>query len=299
MPKLLKRDTLEETFMVKKLVKIASREAKKAARKATSILFADPELLYKEERHLVDKPFFFPGTNGKGVLLVHGWTSTPYELRRLGKYLSENGYTTSGIMLSGHGTIPKDLEGIGYEKWIEDIQKGVEELRESCDKVYIAGTSIGASLALIAAQRDKDLAGLVLMATPYRMRLEPAALFVAKILLRLKKKYRQKWYPPTFGLSTTITRLISYQSYPVKSVLEAFRLVQEARKNLSAVTQPILVMQSTSDHIVAKDSLERIYEGVGSGVKRKKYIRKAYHTFISDIRNEHVFQDILDFLENN
>lgn len=285
--------------MVKELVKFARREAKKAAKKATSILFADPSLLYKEERHLLDKPFFFSGTNGKGILLVHGWTSTAYELRRLGRYLNENGYTVNGINLSGHGTVPKDLENIEYGKWIRDVEEGIRELRKTCKKVYVVGTSIGANLALIAAQRDKDLAGLVLMATPYRMRFEPAALLVAKTLLRMKKKYRKKWYPPTFGLATSITRLISYQAYPVKSVLEAFKLVQEARKNLLAVKQPVLVMQSTHDHIVASGSLERIYKEVGSAVKRKKYIRKAYHTFISDIRNEHVFQDILDFLENN
>jgi len=30
-----------------------------------------------------------------------------------------------------------------------------------------------------------------------------------------------------------------------------------------------------------------------------RYIKKAYHTFISDVKNENVFQDILDFLDAN
>lgn len=267
--------------------------------KAKSVLFADPKLLYKEERHLVNQPFFFEGSNGKGVLLVHGWTSTPYEVRRLGKFLNENGYTVSGIQLSGHGTVPKDLEGVGYETWVEDIVAGYEKLKQTCDQVYVGGTSIGANLALILAEKEKDLAGIVLMATPYKMRMEKTALFFATMLLRFKKQYRKKFYPPTFGVATSITRLISYQTYPVKSVLEAFRLIQEARKNLSAITQPCLIMQSTSDHIVSRGSLESIYNGIGSKVKKKIYIEKAYHTFISDIKNEHVFQDILRFLDGN
>jgi len=68
---------------------------------------------------------------------------------------------------------------------------------------------------------------------------------------------------------------------------------------LPRVTQPCLMIQSTSDHIVAKGNLEKIYSAIGSKNKQKKYIQKAYHTFISDIKNEHVFQDILSFLEEN
>lgn len=277
--------------MVKKLVKLAG--------KAKSVLFADPKLLYKEERHLIDQPFFFKGTNGKGVLLVHGWTSTPYEVRRLGKYLNEHGYTVYGIMLSGHGTKPKDLENIGWLEWVGDVRNGYYELKKSCKKVYVGGTSIGGSLALILAEEKQDIAGLVLMATPHHMRLESAALLVLKILTLLKKKYRKKFYPPTFGVATTITRLISYQKYPVQSVLEAFKVVQEARSRLRAVTQPCLIMQSTHDHIVSRNSMNRIYKEIGSVKKQKKYVEKAYHTFISDIKNEHVFEDIFKFLKEN
>jgi carboxylesterase len=281
--------------MVKRIVKFAGKTAKKAK----SILFADPSLLYKRERHLINKPFFFEGTNGEAVLLVHGWTSTPYELRRLGVYLNENGFTAKGIQLSGHGTVPKDLENIAWLTWVEDVRKEYEKLKEEYQKVYLVGTSIGANISMLMAKEKSDIAGIVLMATPYRIRKESIVLFFAKILMLFKNKYRKKFYPPTFGLSTTITRIISYQSYPVKSALETFELIKEARKDLEKITQPCLLMQSTHDHVVAKDSMECIYEGIGSKRKKKVYVSKAYHTFISDIRNEHIFHDILDFLNEN
>ena len=59
------------------------------------------------------------------------------------------------------------------------------------------------------------------------------------------------------------------------------------------------MLQSSDDHIVAKKSLDMIYAKVSSRVKKKKYIPNAYHTFISDIKNEHIFEDILDFLNKN
>ena len=277
--------------MVQRIVKLAE--------KARDIIFADPKLLYKQQRHLVNKPFFFVGNNGKGILLVHGWTSTPYEVRRLGEYLHEAGYTVLGIQLTGHGTVPKDLEGVKWQQWNEDLSAGYEKLKLTCDQVYVGGTSIGANLALIFAKKQKDVAGLIIMAAPYKMRMERTGLFAAKILVRLRKKYRRKFYPPTFGLSTTITRIISYQTYPVTSVLEAFEAVKEARKDLCNISQPCFVLQSTHDHIVSLESIEKIYAEIGSKIKRKKYIEKAYHTFISDIKNEHVFIDILDFLNEN
>lgn len=262
------------------------------------VLMPDPKLLYKEERHLVNQPFFFEGTNKKGVLLVHGWTTTPYELRRLGKYLNDNGYTVMSPMLRGHGTVPKDLEGIKWTDWMADLEKAYRELKNKCDTVYLIGTSIGSNLSIIFASQKSEVAGLVLMAAPYEIRKEKFVEVVGKFLSKIKK-YNRKFYPPTFGVSTTITRLISYKTYPIKNALEVLDLIKKSRDMLPQISQPCYIIQSSSDHIVTKKSLEKIYEKIGSKVKAKKYIHRAYHTFISDIKNEHVFNDILNFLNEN
>lgn len=270
----------------------------KAIKKVKSILFADPELLYKEERHLINKPFYFEGNNNKAVLLIHGWTSVPYEVRRLGKYLNENGYTVSGPMLSGHGTVPKDLENIKWTDWLEDIRNEYLKLKEKYEKVYVCGTSIGGNIAVMLASKYPEVSGLVLMATPYQIKLEKLVFLWAKTL-SLFRKYNKKFYPPTFGVATTITRIISYQTYPVASALETFDLIKISRKYFSKIIQPCFVIQSASDHITARGNLEKIYAIIGSRVKKKKYIKRAYHTFISDVKNENVFQDILEFIDSN
>jgi len=266
--------------------------------KIKNVLFADPKLLFAKDQQLVNKPFYFPGNNGKAVLLVHGWTSTAYEVRCLGEFLNSAGYTTTGPMLTGHGTDYHDLENVGMEDWLADIRQAFENLRKEHQQVYIVGTSIGSNLAVIFSADRNDVAGLVLMATPYRMKLEMVTIRIAK-LLNLIMTYKKKFYPPTFGLSTTITRLISYQTYPIASALETFSIVEKSREVFGKISQPCLVMQSTHDHVVSKNSLEEIYNRIKSPVKKKKYIHQAYHTFISDIKNEYVFEDILEFLEKN
>ena len=271
---------------------------KKIHKTAKSILFANPELLYKEERQLTNQPFYFQGNNNKAVLLIHGWTSVPYEVRRLGKYLNENGYTVSAPMLRGHGTVPKDLENIKWTDWLSDLQKSYQELKEKYDKVYISGTSIGSSLAIMLAKNNPEIAGLVLMATPYKIKFEKIVYWLAKLHLKFKK-YNRKFYPPTFGVSTTITRLISYQTYPIASALETFKLIKISRKYLKNIFQPCFILQSDHDHVVLRKSAEKIYASINSKIKKMRYIKKAYHTFISDVKNENVFQDILDFLDAN
>jgi len=275
-----------------------TKRIKKILNTVKSVLFLDPQALFNEEKHLLDKPFYFKGEGGKAVLLIHGWSTTPYEVRRLGKYLNENGYSACGPMLSGHGTVPKDLEGIDWKIWLEDVEKVYLELKNNHGQVYIAGTSIGASLAVLLAEKYPDVSGLVLMATPYKLRMEKIVEWAVKIFGKFFQ-YRKKFYPPTFGKSTAVTRLISYQTYPLSSVLQAAEVVRAARKNLEKITQPCFLLQSSSDHIVSKGSIDELYDRIGSAEKKKKLIKKAYHTFISDIKNEHVFSDILNFLEEN
>lgn len=273
-------------------------KVKKILQTAKQVIFPDPWELYKKEKHLLNQPFYFEGNNGKAVLLIHGWSSVPYEVRRLGKFLNENGYTVSGPMLRGHGTVPKDLENIKWNEWLEDIEKSYLELRDRFGKVYVGGTSIGANLTVLLAKKHPEISGLVLMAMPYKFKLEKSAYFFVRLSLKFIR-YRKKIYPPTFGVSTTITRLISYQTYPLKSVLEAFELVKQSRENLYLVKQPCFILQSTHDHMTVKNNLELIYDQIGSEIKEKKYVQRAYHTFISDIKNEHVFQEILNFLNEN
>ncbi len=273
------------------------REAIKKKRRQ-NILLSNPYLLYKEEQVFIKQSFYFKGNNGEAVLLLHGWSTTPYELRRLGKHLNRAGYTAYSPMFSGHGTKYQDLENIKYEDWISDAHNAFEKLKRNHNKIFVGGTSMGANIALCLAKKRNDITGLILMATPYKLKFEKIGEISIKMLSSFKK-YHKKFYPPTFGLATTITRLISYQKYPIKNVLELGKIVKKSRENLEAISQPCLLLQSAHDHIVTKNSATKIYEQIKSEKKKVKYIQKAYHTFISDIKNEHVFEDILKFLDEN
>jgi len=269
---------------------------RKLLKKFRSVLSVSPKILYEEDGGVLNDSFYFSGTNGKGVLLIQGWSSTPYELRRLGTYLNESGYTVYAPLLKGHGTKPKDLEGVFWQDWMDDVRKGYKKLKENCEEIHIGGTSIGASLSISLAAKEKNIASLVLMATPYKLNFERTARF---LYIFLKYFYVRKIQIPLFISPRTITRKVAYKNFPVRSVAEVLKSVEHARENLDKINQPCFLLQSRLDYIVSKNSMEKIFEKINSKTKHKKYIEKNYHTFISDIESEYVFEDILSFIQAN
>jgi carboxylesterase len=69
------------------------------------------------------EPFFFQG-NKIGCLLIHGFTGAPKEMRWLGEYLANQGYTVLGVRLAGHATRPEDMRRMNWEDWAVSVEDG-------------------------------------------------------------------------------------------------------------------------------------------------------------------------------
>jgi len=88
-----------------------------------------------------------------GILLLHGFTASPTELRPLANVLYQAGYTVSGIRLAGHGTHIDELRKTSWPDWLNSAQQGLEELHETCEQVYIIGLSMGGVIATFCSWR--------------------------------------------------------------------------------------------------------------------------------------------------
>ena len=99
------------------------------------------------------EPFFLPG-GSMGVLLVHGFTGLPAELSMMGEYLQQRGCTVLGVRLAGHGTTVEDMSRMTAEDWLDSVRDGYALLRGSCERVVVAGHSMGGLLALLHPAQD-------------------------------------------------------------------------------------------------------------------------------------------------
>ena len=84
------------------------------------------------------EPFFFKG-NQVGCLLVHGFPGTPQEMRWLGEFLQNQGYSVLGVRLSGHATQPSDLLRVRSSDWLADLEDGYHWLSGTCTRIYMIG----------------------------------------------------------------------------------------------------------------------------------------------------------------
>lgn len=266
------------------------------AEKFWHAFFSDPfENMYRE-KHLINKPFYFSGNNRAAVLLVHGWTSTAYEFRSLGKRLHEEGFTVYAPLLSGHGTVPKDLESVTWKDWFHDVERAYLDLQRTHDRVFVGGTSIGGNIALLLAKCYGNIDGLILLGTPFRGRAERISYGIFK-LWSFFSAYKRKILPPTPESFRSTTRVTAYDTYPVQSAFEAFQLICESRKNLSLVTQPCYLAQAHNDHLLSKNNMHMLTQEIASEKKIVRTIYGAYHTFIADPDKTFVHDDIARFLK--
>ncbi len=248
-----------------------------------------------KEGHLVNQAFSFEDGNDIAVLLFHGWSSTPYEMRALGQYLHEEGFDVHAPLLLGHGTQPEDLEGVHWYQWRNQAQAEYDRLIKMGKKVIVGGMSMGGSLSLLLARENDDVQGVILMSTPYRMRREALSKYLF-FGMRPFKKYSTKKYPK-IGNGSCLTQKIAYQRFPLTSGYEAYKLISEARKHLHRVTAPTMIIQSEHDHLIQRKSIFSFEWNLGSQHIKKKIISHAYHNFIGDEENRFIFKDILYFLD--
>ena len=80
------------------------------------------------------EPFFFR-RGPQACLLIHGFTGTPYDMLRLGRYLADQGYTVMGPRLAHHATHPNDMKRSHWHDWYLSALDGWHMLRSECEQV--------------------------------------------------------------------------------------------------------------------------------------------------------------------
>ena len=113
------------------------------------------------------EPFFFPG-GSTGVLLVHGFTGAPKEMRWMGEYLAQKGFSVLGVRLAGHATQPEDILRVHWQDWLTSVEDGYHLLKGVASNIVIGGLSLGGVLSLIFASRF-EVAGVIAMSTIFEL----------------------------------------------------------------------------------------------------------------------------------
>lgn len=226
-----------------------------------------------------------------GVLLIHGFTGSPASMREWAEQLAAAGYTVAVPRLPGHGTVWQELNVAGWQDWYYCIEAEYLALRERCDQVFVAGMSMGGSLALRLAEQQPDVAGLMLV--------NPALGAVDQVA---RVSGLLKYVLPSVASVGNDIKLPgvdegAYATTPVAGVHQLFKLWADVRSCLDLVTCPIILFRSSIDHVVPGSSSDAIVRLVSSLSITEIVLENSYHVATLDYDKQIIFERSLAFLD--
>ena len=236
-----------------------------------------------------------------GVLLIHGLTGTPTEMRLLGKGLNRAGYTVYGMQLAGHCGDADDLLKTGWRDWYASVEAAAEKFRHEVDHLFVAGLSMGAVLALkLAAERPELVKGVGVYGATFRYDGWAIPWFgkFSFLLPLLHKfgigKHRMVHEGEPYGIRDERLRAqvsaamlggdsaaAGLPGNPWYSLAEMYGLAAEVRSQLSQVTAPCLVAHASEDDVASLKNAELVMREV-SAPAELLLLENSYHMITID-----------------
>ncbi|MFC7287804.1 alpha/beta hydrolase [Herminiimonas glaciei] len=264
---------------------------------------------------MTEHEFLFEG-GSTGVLLIHGLTGTPNEMRLLGKGLHRAGYTVYGMQLAGHCGSADDLIATSWEDWYESVRVAADFLRTRVDRMFVMGLSMGALLSLkLAAEQPEKVSGVAALATMFRhdgwsMPLYTRLCFLLRIFktLRIGRNGFFTEQPPYGIKDASLRRHIVEQMQagdsavaglpgnPWWSVAELYALAANVRRRLPAITAPCLLVHATEDDIASLKNNALLVQNSVSGPVQTLWLEDSYHMVTIDRERRLVIQRACDFI---
>ncbi len=238
------------------------------------------------------------GSGEDAVLLLHGYTGTPYEMRPAGEFFAEKGFLSYCPRLKGHGTSEEELNNCSFYDWISSAEDAYNYLKAKSKKVYVMGLSMGGLLTLKLAELHSEINKVVVLAAPLYLTGENG-LFVNACRIGLfrylvksvkkpppiDKRYREIWIKNP-----------SYRSVPTRSSYEFYKLMRNVRGGLKSVKQPLMMIYSRNDRDVDFGNLSLILSLVSSSKISLFIPENMGHLITLDEGNREVFNEIYNFL---
>ncbi|WP_198972174.1 alpha/beta hydrolase [Xylophilus sp. ASV27] len=251
-----------------------------------------------------------------GVLLVHGLTGTPNEMRVLSKGLHKQGFTVYAVQLAGHCGTVDDLVATRWQDWLASVRAGADRFAPHVDRLVVGGLSMGSVLSLALAQeRPQQVAGVCALSTIFRYDgwSIPAYTRLAFLLplFRMLGIGRRRVFmeQPPYGIKDEALRkrivarmhagdsaAAGLPGNPWWSIQEMRRLSAHVLRRLSDVHAPCLVVHAAHDDVSAVGNAHDIVRGVVHAPVELVLLDDSYHMVTIDRERRTVIERTAGFV---
>ena len=236
-------------------------------------------------------PFILDGGE-IAVLMIHGFTGSPISVRPWADSLHRAGFTVAVPRLPGHGLTWSEMNETTWQEWFAEVDQNFLALKQRHKRVFVAGFSMGGSLALyLAARRSRELEGLLLV--------NPS---ISDDRFFMKFVPILKYFIPSLGGRGTDVAAPnpprhSYGRTPLKALHSLQRLWREVQKSLHLVEAPLFIGYSINDHVVDPKNSELVIDGVASVDIREVIFERSFHNVALDHDLPILAQESIKFIQ--
>ncbi len=235
------------------------------------------------------KPFLFEGGK-RAVLLLHYFTGSSANLRKLGRFLQEKGYTCYAPQYKGNGVSPEEFIQTGPEDWWRDILKGYQLLKDKGhEEIAVAGISLGGVFSLKLGY-TLPIKGIISMCAP--MHLSAAVMY--EVVLAYARDYKKREEKSAEQIKAEMDEL---KKAPINMLKELETLCEDVHNHLQMISAPTFVVQARLDQLINPESATIIYEGIQSDHKQIKWYEQSSHVITQDKEQDQLHEDVYNFLE--
>ena len=233
------------------------------------------------------------GSGAVGVLLLHGFTGAPYSVRPWAAHLEAEGFAVAVPRLPGHGTSWQELNRTAWTDWYAAAERAFVDLGRRCERVAVAGLSMGGALALRLAEQHGDAVAALSLVNPCINITDPRIRF-SRLLSVV----------PSFpGIADDIAKPgegeFGYTRNPLRALHSQTALWADVRDHLDRVTAPTQVHWSRQDHVVDPSSLALLRAGLRTAGLEVVVLERSYHVATLDYDAEDIFRGSADFFRRH
>lgn len=235
------------------------------------------------------EPFSAPG-GPHGALVLHGFTGTPQSMRGLAKAFAAAGFAVELPLLPGHGTTVEDMATTGWDDWSGTAEAAYQELAARCDRVVVAGLSMGGTLTAWLAAAHPEIAGIVAI----NPAIDPPAPSFIEMLRGILQSGTTVMPAVGNDIADPNETELAYDGVPVASMLSLVERGEDLYGRLGDVSCPVLIMNSPQDHVVPPVSSDVLASKVSGPVERVS-LDRSYHVATLDYDKDEIESRAVEF----
>ena len=260
---------------------------------------------------------FYEKHGDDAVLLVHGLTGTPAEMRAVAKRLGRQGFSVMCPQLAGHCGSVDALKRSKWQDWYQTVERAFEALKLTHERVYVTGLSMGALMALkLAEEKGARVSGLGLLSTtffydgwniPHQRRK-----WLLPLVLYSPLRYVVSWKENApYGIKCERTRAVVHTALtqrdakapekfgifktPAVTIHESIRLMRSTRKALPNVHAPTLIVHANEDDMASVKNAHYVAKRISSIKVETFFVDDSYHVLTLDKRKYDIAHKLADF----